>query len=80
MRSAPTRVDNEAKAALTNRSGPAAQADAKAVVVGEANAKEKALTAKQEKFAAKHKKAKVEIFGAQRAVNVKDYLVDGEGH
>ena len=47
--------------------------------MGESNEKEKALTAKQEKYAAKHKKAKVEMFDAQRAVNAKDYLVTEKG-
>ena len=49
------------------------------MVVGESNEKEKAITAKQQKFAAKHKKAKVEQFDAQRAVNAKDYLVTEKG-
>ncbi|HUV68805.1 MAG TPA: hypothetical protein VMW15_04030, partial [Terracidiphilus sp.] len=55
------------------------QADAKAVVVGQSNAKEKEITAKQEKIAARHKRAKVEYFAAQRAVNAKDYLVTEKG-
>ena len=76
----PTRVDNEAKACLDQVAlDLQQQADAKAVVVGESNEKEKALTAKQQKFAAKHKKAKVEVFDAQRAVNTKDYLVTEKG-
>ena len=76
----PTRVDNEAKACLDQVAlDLQQQADAKAVVVGESDAKEKALTAKQEKYAAKHKRAKVEMFDAQRAVNAKDYLVTEKG-
>ncbi len=76
----PTRVDNEAKACLDQVALDLQhQADAKAVVVGESNAKEKALTAKQEKIAARHKKAKVTHFAAQRAVNAKDYLVTEKG-
>ena len=76
----PTRVDNEAKACLDQVAlDLKQQADAKAVVVGESNDKEKATTAKQEKFAEKHKKAKVEDFAAQRAVNAKDYLVTEQG-
>ncbi len=76
----PTRVDNEAKACLDDVAlDLQKQADAKAVVVGNSNAKEKEKTAKQEKYAAKHKKAKVEYFDAQRAVNAKDYLVKEKG-
>jgi len=76
----PTRVDNEAKACLDQVAlDLKQQADAKAVVVGESNDKEKATTAKQEKFAEKHKKAIVEDFAAQRAVNAKDYLVTEQG-
>ena len=37
------------------------------------------MTAKQQKYAAKHKHAKVEDFAAQRAVNAKDYLVTEQG-
>lgn len=76
----PTRVDNQAKACLDEVAlDLQRQADARAVVVGESNAKEKAATAKQEKYAAKHKKAKVDYFDAQRAVNAKDYLVTEKG-
>ena len=76
----PTRVDNEAKACLDEVAlDLQRQADAKAVVVGESNAKENALTAKQEKIAARRKKAKVTHFAAQRAVNAKDYLVTEKG-
>jgi hypothetical protein len=76
----PTRVDNEAKACLDEVAlDLQRQADAKAVVVGESNAKENDLTAKQEKIAAKRKKAKVTRFAAQRAVNAKDYLVTEKG-
>jgi hypothetical protein len=76
----PTRVDNEAKACLDQVAlDLQQQADAKAVVVGEQNAKEKEITAKQQKIALKHKKAKVEVFDAQRAANAKDYLVTEKG-
>jgi hypothetical protein len=78
----PTRVDNEAKACLDEVALDLQRtADAKAVVVGESNAKEKAKTAKEEAFAAKHKKskAKVEKFAEQRAVNSKEYLVTDKG-
>ncbi len=76
----PTRVDNEAKACLDEVAlDLQRQADAKAVVVGESNAKENDLTAKQEKIAEKHKKAVVVHFAPQRAVNAKDYLVTDKG-
>ena len=76
----PTRVDNEAKACLDQVAlDLQQQADAKAVVVGESTDAERAITAKQEKVAAKHKRAVVEVFGAQRAVNAKDYLVTEKG-
>ena len=76
----PTRVDNEAKACLDEVAlDLQKQSDAKAVLVGNSNAKEKEKTAKQEKYAAKHKRAKVEQFDAQRAVNAKDYLVTEKG-
>ena len=76
----PTRVDNEAKACLDQVAlDLKQQADAKAVVVGESDAKEKALTEKEETYAAKHKHAKVEDDAAQRAVNAKDYLVTEQG-
>src|SRR5580704_6131714 len=76
----PTRVDNEAKACLDEVAlDLQRQADAKAVVVGSSNAKEKDKMEKQQKYAEKHKKAKVEDFAAQRAVNTKDYLVKEKG-
>ena len=60
-------MDNEAKACLDQVAlDLKQQADAKAVLVGEADAEEKAMTAKQEKYAAKHKHAKVEVRGAAR--------------
>ena len=76
----PTRVDNEAKACLDEVAlDLQKQPDAKAVVIGNSNAKEKEKTAKQQKYAAKHKRAKVDQFDAQRAVNAKDYLVTEKG-
>jgi hypothetical protein len=76
----PTRVDNEAKACLDEVALDLQnQADAKAVLVGSSNAKEKATTEKQQAYAAKHKKATVTDFAAQRAVNAKDYLVTEKG-
>jgi hypothetical protein len=77
----PARVDNEAKACLDEVAlDLQKQSDAKAVVVGNANAKEKAKTAKEEAAAAKRKHAKpVEDLAVQRAVNTKDYLVTEKG-
>jgi hypothetical protein len=76
----PTRVDNEAKACLDQVAlDLKQQADAKAVVVGEASADEAAKTAKQEKYGATHRRFKVEDFASQRAVNAKDYLVTEQG-
>jgi hypothetical protein len=77
----PTRVDNEAKACLDQVALDLQnQADAKAVIVGESDSKEKAAAAKQAKFAEKHKHAKVEPdAAAERAVNTKAYLVTEKG-
>jgi len=76
----PTRVSNEAKACLDEVALDLQHApDAKVVVIGAADAKEQAKTAKQAAFAAKHKHAKVEGSAAQRAVNAKDYLVTEKG-
>jgi outer membrane protein OmpA-like peptidoglycan-associated protein len=77
----PARVDNEAKACLDEVAlDLQKQSDAKAVVVGNADAKEKAKTAKEEAAAAKRKHAKpVEDLAVQRAVNTKDYLVTEKG-
>jgi hypothetical protein len=76
----PTRVDNEAKACLDQVAlDLKQQADAKAVLVGESTETEKATTARQEKYAAHHKRATVEYFAAQRAVNAKNYLVTEQG-
>ena len=76
----PTRVDNEAKACLDEVAlDLQRQTDAKVEVVGSSTAKEKAAMAKQQKFAARHKRAKVDDFAAERAVNTKDYLVKEKG-
>jgi outer membrane protein OmpA-like peptidoglycan-associated protein len=76
----PNRVNNEGKAALDGIALSLQQApDAKLVIVGEANAKERAKTAKEAAFASKHKHAKVDDSAADRAVNVKDYLVTEKG-
>jgi hypothetical protein len=76
----PTRVDNEAKACLDQVAlDLKQQADAKAVLVGESDEKEKAITEREERYAEHHKRAKVEHFAEQRAVNAKDYLVTEQG-
>jgi hypothetical protein len=76
----PTRVDNESKACLDEVAlDLQRETDAKAVIVGESNAKEKAKTARQQEYAARHKSAKVMDSAAQRAVNAKDYLVTEKG-
>ncbi|HEY3704148.1 MAG TPA: outer membrane beta-barrel protein [Terracidiphilus sp.] len=77
----PGRVDNEAKACLDEVAlDLQRQSDAKAVVVGELNAKEKAAYDKAQTAASRRKKAKpVENLAAQRAVNTKDYLVTDKG-
>jgi hypothetical protein len=76
----PTRVDNEAKACLDEVAlDLQRQSDAKAVVVGSSTAKEKAKTEKQQKYASRHKRAKVDDYAAERAVNTKDYLVKEKG-
>jgi len=76
----PTRVDNEAKACLDQVAlDLKQQPDAKVTVIGESTQAEKDKTAKEEKYAAHHKRAKVEDFAAQRAVNTKEYLVTDQG-
>jgi hypothetical protein len=77
----PTRVDNEAKACLDEVAlDLQRQSDAKAFIVGESDAKEKARTAKEEAMEAKHKHPKPVIDdAAQRAVNTKEYLVTEKG-
>jgi len=77
----PTRVDNEAKACLDQVAlSLQNQSDAKAVVVGASNAKEKDNMAKQQKLEAKRRHPKpVEDPAALRAVNTKDYLVKEKG-
>jgi hypothetical protein len=77
----PTRVDNEAKACLDQVAlALQQQSDAKAVVVGESDAKEKAATAKQEELNKKLKHPKPVVdYAAQRAVNTKEYLVTEKG-
>jgi hypothetical protein len=76
----PMRVDNEAKACLDQVAlDLKQQTDAKLVIVGEASPDEAAKMEKQQAYAAKHKRATVDQFAAQRAVNTKDYLVTEQG-
>jgi hypothetical protein len=76
----PSRVNNEAKACLDEVAlDLQKQSDAQAVVVGNADAKEKAKTAKEALAAKKNKHLKVVDLAAERAVNVKDYLVTEKG-
>lgn len=76
----PTRVDNEAKACLDQVAlSLKQQPDAKAVIIGDSNAKEKTVEERQQKRAAHRRHAKVQNFAAQRAVNAKDYLVTEQG-
>ncbi|MFZ1085629.1 MAG: hypothetical protein WAN35_11750 [Terracidiphilus sp.] len=76
----PTRVNNEAKACLDEIAlDLQKQTDAKAIIVGESNAKEKAKIEKDQKLAKHNKHLVVEDPAAQRAVNTKDYLVKEKG-
>jgi outer membrane protein OmpA-like peptidoglycan-associated protein len=76
----PSRVDNEAKACLDEVAlDLQKQPDAKAVVVGSSDAKEKKAAAKEVKRALKNKHVKVVDMAAERAVNAKEYLVTEKG-
>ena len=76
----PTRVDNEAKACLDEVAlDLQRQSDAKAVIVGESDAAEKAKLEKEEKVTSKKKHMEAIDAGAQRAVNTKEYLVTEKG-
>ena len=76
----PVRVDNEAKACLDEVALELQRhSDAKVVLVGNSDAKEKAKTAKEQKAALKNKHLKVVDPAAERAVNAKDYLVKEKG-
>jgi outer membrane protein OmpA-like peptidoglycan-associated protein len=77
----PTRVDNEAKACLDEVALDLQRtSDAKAVVVGESDSKEKAELSKSEAMSSKHKHHAMMVDpAAQRAVNTKDYLVTEKG-
>jgi len=75
------RVDNEAKACLDDVTLSLQKSpDAKAVVVGQSTADEKAQQARAEKFEARKVHPKpVEDAAAARAVNTKEYLVTEKG-
>jgi len=76
----PTRVNNEAKACLDEIAlDLQKQTDAKVILVGESDGKEKAKREKEEKLAKHEKHLVVENPAAQRAVNTKDYLVKEKG-
>jgi outer membrane protein OmpA-like peptidoglycan-associated protein len=76
----PERVDNEAKACLDGIAlALQKQSDAKVVLVGNSDAKEKAKLAMEQKAALKNKHLKVVDPAAERAVNAKDYLVKEKG-
>jgi outer membrane protein OmpA-like peptidoglycan-associated protein len=77
----PTRVDNEAKACLDEVAlSLQKQSDAKAVVVGTSDAKEKDKLAKETKAEARKKHPRpVQNLAAERAVNTKEYLVTEKG-
>ena len=76
----PTRVNNESKADLDEVAiDLQKQPDAKIVLVGDSDAKEKAKIAKEQAAAKKNKHIKVEDPAAQRAVNTKAYMVTEKG-
>jgi len=76
----PMRVNNEAKACLDEVALELQkQSDARAVVVGNSDAKEKAKLAKEQKLALHNKHLKVVDPAAERAVNAKEYLVTEKG-
>jgi hypothetical protein len=76
----PTRVDNEAKACLDQIAlNLKQQTDAKAVLVGNSNSKDKDIEQREQKRAAHNRHVKVQNFASQRAVNAKDYLVTEQG-
>jgi hypothetical protein len=76
----PMRVDNEAKACLDQVAlDLKQQTDAKVVLVGNSNAKEQAIEAREQQRHGRNPRVQVENFAAQRAVNAKDYLVTEQG-
>jgi len=73
-------VDNEAKACLDQVAMTLKQeADTKLVIVGDSDAREKTIEARQQERAARNRRVRVEHFAAQRAVNAKNYLVTDQG-
>jgi hypothetical protein len=76
----PVRVDNEAKACLDGVALELQrQSNAKAVLVGNSDSKERARTAREQQAALKNKHLKVADPAAVRAINAKDYLVREKG-
>jgi outer membrane protein OmpA-like peptidoglycan-associated protein len=76
----PTRVNNEAKACLDEVAlDLEKQSDAKAVIVGNADAQEKARMEREEAAAKRHHHLQVQDVAAERAVNAKAYLVTEKG-
>lgn len=76
----PTRVDNQAKACLDQVAIDLQQhPNAKVVMVGESNAKEKAIVERRERYHARNPRVRVTHYAAQRAVNTKNYLVVSKG-
>ena len=76
----PARVNNESKADLDEVAiDLQKQPDAKLVLVGDSDAKEKTKCAKEMKAAKKNKHLKVVDPAAERAVNTKAYLVNEKG-
>ncbi|MFY9854819.1 MAG: OmpA family protein [Terracidiphilus sp.] len=76
----PSRVNNEAKACLDEIAlALEKQPEAKFVVVGNSDATEKTNSARQQEVAQRNKHIKAEDTAAERAVNVKQYLVTDKG-
>jgi hypothetical protein len=76
----PERVDNEAKACLDGVALDLQKnSNAKVVLVGHSDAKEKAKTAREQKAALKNKHLKVVDPAVLRAINAKEYLVKEKG-
>ncbi len=79
-RKRPERVDNEAKACLDEVAlDLQKQPDAKVVIVGNSDAREKARTAREEKAEKQNHHVRVEETAAERAVNAREYLVKEKG-
>ncbi len=79
-RQRPERVDNEAKACLDEIAlDLEKQPDAKLVVVGNEDSRERARSEREAKLAQRNRHVTVRQFDAQRAVNAKAYLVTEKG-